>query len=56
MIMTMNVRAVLMIDFIMQDLVLTLFSCLVYQISFILFVVNDSNLAVELGVSSNSSQ
>lgn len=56
MIMTMNVRAVLMTDFIMQDLVLTLFSCLVYQISFILFVVNDSNLAVELRVSSNSSQ
>ena len=55
-IMTINVREVLMLDFIMQDLVLTFFSCLVYQISLILFVANDSNLAVELRISNKSSQ
>lgn len=55
-IMTINVREVLMLDFIMQDLVLTFFSCLVYQTSLILFVVNDSNLTVELYISHNNSQ
>ena len=51
-----HVREVLMLDYIMQDLVSTLFSCLVYQLSLILFVVNGSNLAVELQISNNSSQ
>ena len=55
-IMTINVREVLMLDFIMQDLVLTFFSCLVYQTSLILFVVNGSNLIVELHISNNDSQ
>ena len=56
MIMTINVREVLMLDLIMQDLVLTFFSCLVYQTSLILFVVNGSNLIVELHISNNNSQ
>ena len=56
MIMTINVREVLMLDLIMQDLVLTFFSCLVYQTSLILFVVNGSNLIVELHISNNDSQ
>ena len=56
MIMTINVREVLMVDLIMQDLVLTFFSCLVYQTSLILFVVNGSNLIVELHISNNDSQ
>ena len=55
-IMTIHAREVLMLDYIMQDLVSTLFSCLVYQLSLILFVVNDSNLAVELRISNNNSQ
>lgn len=55
-IMTIHVREVLMLDYIMQDLVSTLFSCLVYQLSLILFVVNDSKLTVELQIGSNSSQ
>ena len=55
-IMTINVREVLMLDFIMQDLVLTFFLCLAYQTSLILFVLNDSNLTVELYISHNNNQ